>query len=464
MNPTPSPATLRCPALLISAPASGQGKTTVVAALARLLARRGLRVQVFKCGPDFIDASWHALASGQPVYQLDLWINGEADIQTRLYRAAQCNDVILVEGVMGLYDGQPSSADIARRFGLPVLPVISARAMAGTFGALAFGLQHYQDEAQGRLPWAGVLANQVGSPRHAEMLSSSLAQAQDFWGAVPYQASFTLPSRHLGLMVAGEMQDALARLDALADALEPTALGQLGVSGTSGVSGTGDWQRFAVEFSPPQPQPMPALLAGKTIAIARDAAFCFIYQANLDTLEALGAKLVFFSPVANQALPPCDALWLPGGYPELHTAALATAQQSRNSIAAHMAAEKPVWAECGGMMQLFDSMTLKDGSSHPAWGLLPGSVAMQARFVGLGSQAWETPQGQLRGHAFHHSRTQTDLAVIGSTTRAQNSKLGEAGEAIYQAGSMRASYFHPWFASNLQATAALFSPALQAPI
>ena len=441
--------TATCPALLISAPASGQGKTTVVAALARLLARQGLRVQVFKCGPDFIDASWHALASGQAVYQLDLWINGQADIRARLHRAAQHNDVILVEGVMGLYDGKPSSADIARCFGLPVMPVISARAMAGTFGALAFGLQHFQDAKHAPLRWAGVLGNQIGSASHAQMLADSLPSADDFLGAIPYQSDFSLPERHLGLTLPAELENGLARLDQLADALAQTPLGQMDVAA---------WQsRFAVDFAAPEAQAMPPLLAGKTIAIARDAAFCFIYQANLDCLAEMGAQLRFFSPIAKETLPPCDALWLPGGYPELHTTTLAAAQQTRASIAAHIEAGKTVWAECGGMMQLFDTIALKDGSSHPAWGLLPGSVAMQKRFVGLGSQGWDTPQGVLRGHTFHHSRTSTTLAPIAHTLHA---KTAQTGEAVYRLGSIQASYFHPWFASNPQASAALFGVTL----
>ena len=438
----------RCPALLISAPASGQGKTTVVAALARLLTRQGLRVQVFKCGPDFIDASWHALASGQAVYQLDLWRQGEEEIRARLHRAAQHNDIILVEGVMGLYDGQPSSADIARRFGLPVMPVISARAMAGTFGALAYGLRHFQDSTQPPLPWAGVLGNQVGSPRHAQMLADSLPSVDEFLGALPYQASFSLPERHLGLTVAGEMMDGMARLDELADTLATTRLGQMQLA---------DWQRFAVDFSAPSPRSTPALLAGKTLAIARDAAFCFIYQANLDTLRDLGAELVFFSPLANEELPACDALWLPGGYPELHSTALGAATRSRSGIATHIRANKAVWAACGGMMQLFDTIALKDGSSSPAWGLLPGSVAMQPRFVGLGSQSWTGTDGlfsgQLRGHSFHYSKTDTTLSPIGHSLHANT---GALGEAVYQEGSVRASYFHPSFASNPKATAALF--------
>ncbi|MDP2769516.1 MAG: cobyrinic acid a,c-diamide synthase, partial [Giesbergeria sp.] len=146
-----------CPALLIAAPASGQGKTTVVAALARLHARQGRRVRVFKCGPDFLDPHWHQLASGAPVHSLDLWINGAEDCAARLHAAALEADLILIEGVMGLFDGEPSAADLARHFGVPVLAVVDASAMAGTFGALAHGLRHYQAD----LPWAGVLANRV---------------------------------------------------------------------------------------------------------------------------------------------------------------------------------------------------------------------------------------------------------------------------------------------------------------
>ena len=169
----------RCPAILVAAPASGQGKTTATSALARMHARQGRRVRVFKCGPDFLDPYWHALASGEPVHQLDLWMTGVADCRARLHAAAREADLILVEGVMGLFDGEPSAADLAQRFGLPVLAVVDASAMAGTFGALAFGLQHYRSD----MPWAGVLANRVASARHAEMLQSSLQEPAAWMGA-----------------------------------------------------------------------------------------------------------------------------------------------------------------------------------------------------------------------------------------------------------------------------------------
>ncbi len=155
--------TATCPALLIAAPSSGQGKTTVVAALARLLSRRGVRVRVFKCGPDFLDPFWHQLASGQPVHNLDLWMTGEADIRARLHAAACQADVLLIEGVMGLHDGSPSAADMARLLGVPVLAVVQTGRMAQTLGAVAHGLRHYQASRHGPLPWAGVLANGAAS-------------------------------------------------------------------------------------------------------------------------------------------------------------------------------------------------------------------------------------------------------------------------------------------------------------
>ncbi len=226
-----------CPAILVAAPASGQGKTTVTSALARLHARQGRRVRVFKCGPDFLDPHWHTLASGAPVYQLDLWMTGEADCRARLSAAAADADLIIVEGVMGLFDGTPSAADLARRFGLHVLAVVDASAMAGTFGALAFGLQHYQSG----LPWAGVLANRVAGTGHSDMLRDSLNQPQDWLGALMHNPALVLPERHLGLTVASEVPDALMRLDAAADALAETPLGRMTLE---------DLQRWNTEFQP----------------------------------------------------------------------------------------------------------------------------------------------------------------------------------------------------------------------
>ncbi|WP_455906421.1 nucleotide-binding protein, partial [Metapseudomonas otitidis] len=211
--------TRTCPALLIAAPASGQGKTTVTAALARLHARQGRRVRVFKCGPDFLDPMILARASGHPVYQLDLWMIGEAESRRLLWEAAGEADLILIEGVMGLFDGSPSAADLARHFGVPVLGVINGAAMAQTFGALAVGLATYQPD----LPFAGVLGNRVGSQRHSDLIRDSLPDWIRWYGALPRSAEVELPSRHLGLVQAEELADLDARLDAAADALAASA-------------------------------------------------------------------------------------------------------------------------------------------------------------------------------------------------------------------------------------------------
>lgn len=438
--------TFTCPAILIAAPASGQGKTTLACALARLHARQGRRVRVFKCGPDFLDPYWLTLASGAPVHQLDLWMTGEADCAQRLVDAAQEADLIIVEGVMGLFDGQPSAADLAQRFGLPVLAVIDASAMAGTFGALAWGLQHYREG----LRFAGVLANRVASPGHAAMLEDSLRDPAQWLGALMRRADFTLPERHLGLVMDHELGDALQRLDAVADAQAETKLGQMTAD---------DLQAWAVTFeadgAPAQDFPAGAL-QGKTIAVARDAAFCFLYAANLDCLRAMGAELVYFSPLADSALPPCDALWLPGGYPELHAQTLAANGAMKTSIATHVQAGKPVWAECGGMMVLFDQLISVEGVSHAMWGVLPGRVTMQKRLAALGPQQLGVAGGTLRGHTFHYSTCATPLQAAGRTQPASGRKLRGEGEALYTVGPVRASYFHAWFASNPAAAARLF--------
>ncbi len=439
--------TASCSAILVAAPASGQGKTTVACALARLYARQGLKVRVFKCGPDFLDPYWLELASGAPVYQLDLWMTGEADCAQRLHDAASVADLIIIEGVMGLYDGDPSAADLAQHFGLHVLAVIDAGAMAGTFGALAHGLQTYRDG----LKFAGVLANRVASAGHADMLQVSLRDPKQWRGALMRDEGLTLPERHLGLVMATELTGAMARLDVAADALATTPLGQ---------KSTEDLKSWEVSFDAPESKVASFKhLAGKTIAVAKDAAFCFVYAANIDCLRQLGAEVIYFSPLNDVELPLCNALWLPGGYPELHTQTLANNTSMAASLRKHVQNNKPVWAECGGMMALFDSIETIDGAICPAWGLLSGRVTMQKRLAALGPQqlaAFGESVEPLRGHTFHYSKCSTDLKAV-TRTQAQTGKtLRGDGEALYQVGSIRASYFHAWFASSPAAAARLF--------
>lgn len=425
-----------CPALLISAPASGQGKTSVTAALARWHTRAGKRVRVFKTGPDFLDPTVLERASGAPVYQLDLWMGGEDDVRARLHAAAREADLILVEGVMGLFDGGQSSADLAQRFGLPVLAVIDGSAMAQTFGALALGLARYRDGLQVH----GVAANRVGSAYHAQLLAQSLPSDLHWLGALPRDAAFALPERHLGLVSASELGDIDSRLDALADA----------------------WATHAsAELPPPVEFPFVAMpsvapaLRGRRIAIARDAAFCFIYPANLDVLREAGAELCFFSPVAGDSLPACDAVWLPGGYPELHLPALSANNALRQALHAHVDAGKPLLAECGGMLYALDALTDREGHTLPMAGLLRGSAVMQARLGGLGMQSVTLPEGTLRGHTFHYAQATIDETPL---AMAVNPDQGPSREGVYRRQRMTASFMHNYFPSSPATAAALFLP------
>ncbi len=422
-------------ALLIAAVSSGQGKTTITAALARKLVRLGKRVRVFKCGPDFIDPMLLERASGAPVRSLDLWMVGQELCSQQLWQAAAEADVILIEGVMGLYDGTPSSADLARTFGVPVMAVIDAGSMAQTAGALVHGLRDY-----GPVEMAGVIANRIASEGHAKMVATSLRDIPLF-ATLPKQ-SRSLPERHLGLVLPGEVSDIDQLLDKLADQL---------------VFDEAAWHQLRdVDIAPALPSAAAPVqqLAGKTIAIARDAAFMFLYPANVDTLHALGATLTFFSPLANEPVPAqADAVYLPGGYPELHAEQLSQASAWQTSIRAAHAAGKPIVAECGGMMALADTLADQAGAVWNMAGLLPGAVAMQPRLAGLGPQGLPTPQGVLRGHTFHYSKLDTKVEPAAYTVKHPSAIQGEAW---YRVGSLTASYFHAYFPSNPAAVAALF--------
>lgn len=425
-----------CPALLIAAPASGQGKTTVTAALARLHARQGRRVRVFKCGPDFLDPMILARASGHPVYQLDLWMIGEAESRRLLWEAAGDADLILIEGVMGLFDGSPSAADLARHFGVPVLGVINGAAMAQTFGALAVGLATYQPD----LPFAGVLGNRVGSQRHSDLIRDSLPDWIRWYGALPRSAEVELPSRHLGLVQAEELADLDARLEAAADALAASAEVALPP---------------AVAFAAPAAEPLEPWLEGVRIGVARDTSFAFLYQGNLDLLQRLGAELVFFSPLVDAELPAVDSLYLPGGYPELHLPQLAGNPAMAAAIRAHHQAGKPILAECGGMLYLLEALTDAAGQSAELLGLLPGRAVMQKRLAALALQEAALPEGTLRGHTFHHSLLESPEAPL---VRGLCPNDKPVAEAVYRIGRLTASYIHFYLPSNPRAAAELLRP------
>jgi cobyrinic acid a,c-diamide synthase len=425
--------------MLVAAPGSGHGKTTVTAALAAYHRKRGRRVRVFKTGPDFLDPMVLEQASGQPVYQLDLWMGGEEHCRSQLHQAAQEADLILVEGAMGLFDGSPSAADLAVVFNLPVLAVLDASGMAQTFAAVAFGLASLRKEVR----VTGVLANRVGSERHLALLGEYLPDTLPLYGWLPRAADIALPERHLGLRQAAEIADLAERIERAADELRLVGDGAHGSLPP------------AVALGARQAPALPLLLQGVHVAVARDAAFSFLYRANLDTLCALGAQLHFFSPLADAAMPEADALYLPGGYPELHLAQLSANQAMQQSIRAHHDRGRPILAECGGMLYLLDRLTGRDGETAAMAGLLPGSAVMLKRFANLGMQSIALPEGRLRGHTFHYSQMTTALKPY-----AQSEAQSPTGhcEAAYRAGRLHATYLHHYFPSNPEAIAQLFKP------
>ncbi len=423
----------RVPAAMITAPGSGQGKSMVTAALARLHRNAGLNVRVFKHGPDYLDPMVLEVASGNPVYQLHPWMTGEDECRWRLAEAAQTADLILVEGSMGLFDGDPCSADLAKLMGIPALPVIDARGMAQTFGAVALGLASFDPE----LPVRQVIANRIGSSRHGDMLRASLPEGIGLLGAIPRNDAMNIPDRHLGLVQAGELSDLDQRLDAAAEVLAEAGL---------------DGLPLPVSLEAEPPEAPPELLSGVRIAIARDAVFSFIYRANLDLLQAMGAELSYFSPLADNELPEADSLWLPGGYPELHAGTLAANAPMLEAIRAFHQAGKPILVECGGLMACAETLVDKEGGEHALVGLLPGRAIMAGRLKALGLQSLDTNLGGLRGHTYHHSTLETPWQPFARTRK----QAGSEGEAVYRQGALTASYFHGYFPSAPALVAAIF--------
>ncbi len=424
-----------CPVLFLAAPASGQGKTTITAAVARFHQRQGRVVRVFKTGPDYLDPQILAQASGQPVEPLDLWMAGAADCRAKLYAAAQVADLILIEGAMGMFDGEPSSADLAATFGIPIAIVMDVKGMAQTAAALASGLAHFRDDYR----VAGLIANHCGSQRHADLIEDALPEDLPLLATFARDAELALPERHLGLVQAHEVSETLeARFEAGADRVQETQLSEL---------------PEPVAFAPEFPPAVEPLLAGVRIAIARDAAFSFLYDANLRLLEEMGARLAFFSPLADDSLPEADALWLPGGYPELHAERLAKNGAMLASIAEFFQQQKPILAECGGFLYCLEGLTDLNGERFELLGLLKGEGAMRGKRGCQGMQTALLPEGEVRAHAHHRSRSEVTLSPIAHGRRQRHPA---PGEAIYRSHGLTATYLHLFFASNPEAIAALF--------
>lgn len=422
--------------ILMAGVQSRCGKTTATLALMATLRRAGLAVAPFKAGPDFIDPSWHQAITGRPSHSLDTCMVGIAESQ-RLLATHGNGHFAVVEGVMGLYDGRQgiggpgSTADLARALALPVVLVVDGHGMAGSIAPLVDGFCRY---AQG-FALAGVLATRLGGQSHAARLSEALQEKNlpPLLGWLARDAALALPERHLGLVMPDRSRETADHRWAAALHLDLPAL----------------LQAATLPPAPPLPprDDTPPLLQGVHLAIARDEAFCFLYPANVDWLQRMGATLHFFSPLAGDPFPrEADATWLPGGYPELYAAPL-SASASWQGLAALVEKGGPLLAECGGMMALGQSLVDLAGASWPMANVLPITTRMTRRLAGLGYR--QEAHGP-RGHEFHHS-TRDPCPLPGAFQV-------ERGDPGVRYGSVRASYIHWYFPAAPEVCSRWFLP------
>ncbi len=406
---------------MIAAPASGQGKTAITAALLRLLRQRGVEVAAAKVGPDYIDPAFHAAASGRAAINLDPWAMSRAELARRLHALGRDAEIVIIEAVMGLFDGSVrkpagndasplhgigSSADLAAMFGIPVLLVVDAAHSGQSAAAVVHGFASLRPDVR----IAGIILNRLGSPRHAQMLSTVIEEVSGLpvVGRFHRDERLQLPERHLGLVPASEHPDLQRWLDAAAEAAaEAVSLCRLANLAAPLPATPADDDEPAASGS--QPAGLPPL--GQRIALARDEAFCFAYPHLLQDWHARGAEIHLFSPLADEAPPDaCDAIFLPGGYPELHAGRLAAATRFRNGM--RRAAERGalIYGECGGFMVLGRGLVDNDGTAHAMCDLLPVTTSFADRHLHLGYRQLrhDSPlpfAANLRGHEFHYAST-----------------------------------------------------------
>jgi len=428
------------PGIVLAAPASGSGKTLITLGLLAALRARGLRVASAKVGPDYIDPAFHAAAAGHEGINLDSWAMRPATFHALAAGAAAAADLVVCEGVMGMLDGADvadgrdgSTAEVAALTGWPVVLVVDCRGMAGSAAAIVAGFAAARPDA----PVAGAIFNRVGGDKHRRLIAASLARlcpGVAALGFLPPLPELALPSRHLGLVQAAEHPDLAAFVAAAAAAIDRHV----------------DLDAFAALARPGIPaaeaaSPLPPL--GQRIAVARDEAFAFRYRATIDGWRHRGAEILPFSPLADQApAADCDAIYLPGGYPELHAGRLAANSGFLDGLRRATAAT--IFGECGGYMALGRVLVDADGTAHAMAGLLPVETSFQVRHRQLGyRQAALLADGPLgaagqrfRGHEFHFA---TVLAEAGERLFALADAAGTAlPPAGCRVGAVMGSFLH----------------------
>lgn len=466
--------------ILVAGVSSGVGKTTITLGLIAALRRRGLRVQPFKAGPDYIDPTYHTLAAGQPCRNIDTWMVPPNRTLELYARAAQTADVAVIEGVMGVFDGfsytdeEGSTAQIAKLLNAPVLLVLDVGKMARSAGALALGYTHFDPD----LKIAGFILNRCGSESHyrGAKLAVEQATALPVVGWLPKNADLHIPERHLGLVPTDERGELTHFITHATELVEQyfdleqilaIARAEVGRSSPSPYPGQVEIQNHSIE-----PVKIPEQTKSKisnpkskiVIAVARDTAFSFYYEDNLYLLREAGAEIVFFSPQQDSDLPPgTTGLYFGGGFPEIYAAQLATNQLLLAALRCAHATGIPIYAECGGFMYLTEAIIDLEGQLHPMVGLVPGITRMQPRLVSLGYRLVESPTGNFllpqgittRGHEFHWSTWETASNVgclVFSSAWYIRSRQGDGEGRFngYANNNLVASYVHLHFAHNLQ--------------
>jgi cobyrinic acid a,c-diamide synthase len=429
------------PGLLIAAPRSGSGKTTLVLGLLRALARRGVAVQPMKCGPDYIDPGFHAAAAGRVSFNLDSWAMRPDLLDTLVGTAGKDAEFFVCEALMGLFDGvaqagasgDGSSSGIAARQGWPVLLVLDISGQSQSAGALAKGFANFRPDVS----VAGIVLNKVASPRHEALARKGIEEAGvAVVGALPRRIDLALPERHLGLVQAEETAELDRRLEALADFVEANCDidAIMALASPTRASAT----KSDIGLRPP----------GQRIALARDAAFSFIYPHLLSGWRRQGAEILPFSPLADEGpSDDADVAWLPGGYPELHGAKLATNSRFHYDLRL-FAQTRPVHGECGGYMVLGELLTDAEGMQHRMTGLLELQTSFAQRKMNLGYRQAELKQdcilgtrgSSVRGHEFHYSTTiQNGDTPLFEVSDANGASLGALGG---RRGLVTGSFFH----------------------
>ncbi len=432
------------PGLIIAAPASGSGKTVMTLGLLRALKNAGVRAASAKAGPDYIDPAFHAAATGRPAYNLDPWAMRAETLARLVTRCGEDAEMVVAEGVMGLFDGanlpgRPdagSTADLAAATGWPVILVVDAARQAASAAALVSGFARHREDVH--LP--GVVFNRVGSPAHTAVLRDSMAAACPeiaVLGALPRDNGLELPERHLGLVQAREhdrLEPFIERTASLVEAhIDIAALQALAAPASP------------VETSGAQLEPL-----GQRIAVARDDAFAFSYASVFEDWRDAGAELSFFSPLDDEApRDDSDAIYLPGGYPELHGAQLSSSEKFRNGLQSAAARGAAVYGECGGYMVLGRGIVDADGQRHAMTGLLPLETSFAERKLHLGyrevATAGTSPLGdagaRFRGHEFHYASVlaEDNASPLFHTANARGDGLGPAGMVI---GRVAGSFVH----------------------